>query len=78
MQISPTIRYLVKSVALGIGVAGTMLWLFPELSNNSEVIISAKRDAAQISYADAARNAGPAVVIIYTRSYQDSNVRTDN
>lgn len=78
MQISPTIRYLVKSVALGIGVAGTMLWLFPELSNNSETIISAKRNAAPLSYAEAARNAGPAVVNIYTRSYQNSNVRTDN
>lgn len=55
-----------------------MLWLFPELSNNSDMIIASKRNAAPLSYAAAARNAGPAVVNIYTRSYQDSNVRTDN
>ena len=78
MQIPPTIRYLAKSVALGIGVAGAMLWLFPELTQNSEMIMSTKRAQAPLSYAEAARNAGPAVVNIYTRSYQDSNVRTDN
>lgn len=78
MKIPSPISYLAKSVLLGAGVAAVLLLALPELTPNSASIRSAERNQAPLSYATAARNAGPAVVNIYTRSYQDTNVRTDS
>lgn len=78
MKIPSSISYLAKSVLLGAGVAAALLLALPELTPNSTSILSAERNQAPLSYATAARNAGPAVVNIYTRSYQDTNVRTDS
>ena len=65
---------LAKSVLLGSGVAATMLLLFPELRLSPSNELQPQRTQAPLSYAKAARLASPAVVNIYTRSFQKSNL----
>jgi serine protease DegS len=77
MKIPSWISYLVKSVLLGAGVALTLLIAFPQLTLSRSTILGTERNPAPLSYASAARSAGPAVVNIYTRSYQESNVKND-
>lgn len=69
-----SLTYLAKSVLLGAGVAATMLLLFPELRVSPSSESQPQRMQAPLSYAKAARLASPAVVNIYTRSFQKSNL----
>ena len=69
-----SLTYLTKSVLLGAGVAATMLLLFPDLRISPSSESQPQRTQAPLSYAKAARLAGPAVVNIYTRSFQKSNL----
>ena len=64
------LRYLGKAVLLGLLLAG-LLFFAPRL-HLLNFGLSDPREAPALSYAYAASQAGPAVVNIYTRSFQHS------
>ncbi len=74
MKFHSVIGYLLKAVLLGAAVAALLLLLLPELRQTGSRAL--ERDEAPLSYAYAARRAGAAVVNIYTRSFQRSQVDT--
>ncbi len=65
------LRYIGKAVLLGLLLAGLLLWT-PYLRQYFSFDNDDPRDAPPLSYAYAASRAGPAVVNIYTRSFQHS------
>lgn len=65
------LRYIGKAVLLGLLIAGVLLWT-PYLRQYFSFDHDDPRDAPPLSYAYAASRAGPAVVNIYTRSFQHS------
>lgn len=76
MKLRVALTYLGKSILLGAGVATVMLLAFPELRHSGALFVDSERQAAPMSYARAARLASPAVVNVYTRSFQQSNLQT--
>ena len=72
MKLTSLLAYLVKATLLGAAVAGLLLLAFPKLRYKTSDYGSEILDSPPISYAAAARLAGPAVVNIYTRSFQRS------
>jgi len=74
MKLPPALSFLAKSILLGAGVAAAMLLTFPELRHSENLFSDNERHPAPMSYARAARVASPAVVNIYTRSFQKSNL----
>lgn len=75
MKIPSSLNYLGKSILLGLGVAGTMLLVFPDLRYSGNDRFTGERHQAPVSYAYAARSAGPAVVNIYTRRFEKTNLQ---
>lgn len=65
------LRYIGKAVLLGLLLAGLLLWV-PSFRQYFSFDNIDPRDAPPLSYAYAASRAGPAVVNIYTRSFQQS------
>lgn len=65
------LRYIGKAVLLGLLLAGLLLWV-PSFRQYFSFDNIDSRDAPPLSYAYAASRAGPAVVNIYTRSFQQS------
>ena len=69
-MLTAALRYIGKAVMLGLVLAILLIWL-PRLQllpgSNTD-----PRNASPLSYAYAASQAGPAVVNIYTRSFQNS------
>ena len=76
MKLPVALTYLAKSILLGAGVAAVMLLAFPEFRHSGSLFADSERQTAPMSYARAARLASPAVVNIYTRSFQKSNLQT--
>ncbi len=76
MKLPPALSFLAKSILLGAGVAAAMLLAFPELRHSGDLFGGNERHPAPMSYARAARVASPAVVNIYTRSFQKSNLQS--
>ena len=74
MNMTLSARYVGKAILLGAGIATALILVFPELIGSSRDAMYASTSTAPISYAKAARAAGPAVVNIYTRSLQKSNL----
>ncbi|GAA4498514.1 outer membrane-stress sensor serine endopeptidase DegS [Pseudaeromonas paramecii] len=72
MKLTSLLSYFVKAILLGAAVAGLLLLAFPKLRYQSGDYGSEILNSPPISYAAAVRLAGPAVVNIYTRSFQRS------
>ncbi|WP_024872226.1 outer membrane-stress sensor serine endopeptidase DegS [Tolumonas lignilytica] len=71
-MIIAALRYIGKAVLLGLLLAGLIIWA-PRLRQFS-FDTPDPRDSPPLSYAYAASRAGPAVVNIYTRSFQHSSL----
>ncbi len=74
MIIHPSLRYIAKAVLLGTIVAFLLILIFPELIGSSRDQLYSSDAPPPTSYARAARAAGPAVVNIYTRTFQKTNI----
>ena len=74
MPLSPLLRYIAKAIISGAILAVALILLFPELVGSSRDQLYSSDEPAPVSYAKAARAASPAVVNIYTRSFQKSNI----
>ncbi|MFM2486721.1 outer membrane-stress sensor serine endopeptidase DegS [Celerinatantimonas yamalensis] len=69
------LKYLLKSIALGLTMAVVFLLVFPILKQNNSLLHWPQSSVEKpLSFANAARRAAPAVVNIYTRSYSDSHL----
>ncbi len=77
-KVARSIFYLLKAIFLGLLLAGLLLFAFPELKRGNLLDMSKPLlplgEPTQLSFADAVRRAGPAVVNIYTRSFSQTNV----
>ncbi|RJG50014.1 outer membrane-stress sensor serine endopeptidase DegS [Motilimonas pumila] len=73
------LRYILKSVAIGLLFAVFLLIFFPPLRNNQELPFAEQIESysGQVaSYSSAVRRAAPAVVNIYSQTYQRSNINS--
>ncbi|CAG8998942.1 MAG: Serine endoprotease DegS [Candidatus Celerinatantimonas neptuna] len=69
------IKYIFKAIGLGLTIAVVFLIVFPSLQKGSSFFNWVHSSSPSIiSFASAARKAAPAVVNIYTRSFQSSHL----
>lgn len=76
---SSALRYILKSVAIGLFIAIFLLIFFPQLRNNHELPFADQIEtySGQVDgYSSAVRRAAPAVVNIYSQNYQRSNINS--
>lgn len=73
MKQTSWLKFLTKSILLGVFVAGILLVLLPELRNGTSLSLSLFQrqgfNTAPLSFSDAINKAAPAVVNIYSTSY---------
>jgi serine protease DegS len=73
-NLSSIFKYLLKSTLFGLGLAGVLLLVFPHLRDPTAPLIPNHEPNARglASYANAAHQATPAVVNVYTQSFSTS------
>ncbi|GAA3541870.1 outer membrane-stress sensor serine endopeptidase DegS [Zobellella aerophila] len=73
MRLPQSLIYLLQAVAIGLVAAAALLVLFPQLRTQSFEHWWRTEQVGVASFAYAANRAGPAVVNIYTRSFQQAS-----